>query len=56
MTEATTYPTIAAAEVVLVQAGYKRDVQRALWVNEAGATAKVVRDGARFTIAYSNRG
>lgn len=40
----TTYATIAMAEAAIVAAGYRRDIQRATWVNEAGKTAKVMRD------------
>jgi len=36
------YPTIAAAEKAITDAGYIRDSQRHIWVNGA-KTAKVVR-------------
>lgn len=45
-----TFNTIAQAEAALVVEGYKRDVQRALWVNQDGKTAKVVRNGNYFAI------
>lgn len=49
-----TYPTIAAAEAAIVAAGYKRDVQRALWVNVAGKTAKVKYDSpGKFYVEWA---
>lgn len=51
---AESYPTIAAAEKAILDAGYERDRGRALWVNAAGKTAKVVRDeDGKFTVAWS---
>lgn len=48
------YPTIAAAEQAILNAGYSRDVSRALWVNPAGKTAKVVRDeNGKFYVSWS---
>lgn len=38
------YPTVALAEQAIINAGYRRDAQRALWVNAQGKTAKVVRE------------
>jgi len=43
MTVDTLYSTIAEAETAIVQAGYVRDHNRHVFVNEAGKTAKVVR-------------
>lgn len=38
------YPTIALAEKAITDAGYRRDNQRSIWVNDTGKTAKVLRE------------
>ena len=43
MNPETPYDTIAAAEAELTTAGYKRDVQRAMWIN-GNSQARVVRN------------
>lgn len=55
MTEETTYyPTVAAAEQVLLDEGYVRNKQRAVWVNFAGKTAKVMRgENGKFYVERS---
>lgn len=48
------YPTIAAAEGVIMAAGYVRDQQRHIWVQPGtGKTAKVERtDDLQFSIKW----
>jgi hypothetical protein len=55
MTETVYYPTIARAEQAIIDAGFKRDPQRALWVHPGtGKTAKVMRDASgKFYVNWS---
>lgn len=54
MTEAETptYATIAQAEKAITDAGYRRDAQRHIWVQD-GKTAKVVRTGDKNNLQFS---
>lgn len=48
------YATVAQAEQAILDAGYARNAQRALWVNAAGKTAKVMREEPnKFYVAWS---
>jgi hypothetical protein len=54
MAEQTYYPTIAAAEQAITDAGYARDLGRAIWVNAANKTAKIVRgEPGKFYVQWS---
>lgn len=52
--DATRYDTIAAAEAALTQAGFKRDVQSAMWVS-GNDRAKVIRDSGDGKFLISRR-
>lgn len=48
------YLSVALAEQAIIDAGYKRDPQRAMWVNAAGKTAKVMREASgKFYVQWS---
>lgn len=47
------YATVALAEQAIIDAGYRRDAARALWVNPEGKTAKVVHEAGKFYVQRS---